>query len=291
MPVAQLSSSVFSELSTYMARLVDGTFRNNVSIHYRRLEIRPVSIPNGNRDYYTKSLLSDSDNPCKIVICFVESTAKAGSYINNPFEFRRSWEVTVPDPSSSVESRGSDENSQLCLNEKLTGIEFRLANQLQQQLHNQFKDFAAELLSSTQKLLATSLNAAVAVPHQNVDEAQESLAAAQERLKSFIATTEANEPAAEPTLKDCSNVPNPISDEQEDLELRPTLRNLRSGQQLQPPRDGSTTSSTRSPSRGSEYFSFPKDDPKPKPTIKVTQFIQNISCTLNSTPIDQVFFI
>ena len=92
-PVAQLSFSVFNELSNLIAKVTDGAYTNNVAIHYRRLHIQPCSIPAGNQSYYTKGLLSNSDSPCKIIVCFVESAAKAGSYHSNPFDFRRSWKI------------------------------------------------------------------------------------------------------------------------------------------------------------------------------------------------------
>lgn len=93
-PIAALSFSVFSELSNYMARTSsDGAEKAVAVINFRRLEIRGVNIPPGNMTYQTKALLSDRENPSKMIICFVESTAKAGSYHHNPYEFRMSWKV------------------------------------------------------------------------------------------------------------------------------------------------------------------------------------------------------
>ena len=75
-PVAQLSSSVFNELSTILSRKNEP---RAISIHYRRTEIRPVSIPKDKIEYYSESLFSDSDLPCRIVICFVQTQHKNGT--------------------------------------------------------------------------------------------------------------------------------------------------------------------------------------------------------------------
>ncbi len=99
-PVGQLSLSVYSELGNLMARTSEGS----VSIHYRRLEIRPILLSKGNQDHYFKPLLSDAECPCKLVICFVESDAKSGSYHKNPFEFGRSWQYETQGVESLMEA-------------------------------------------------------------------------------------------------------------------------------------------------------------------------------------------
>lgn len=315
-PVAQLSISVYNELSTYMARTADGTFRNDVAIHYRRLEIRPVAIPNGNRDYYTKSLLSDSDNPCKIVLCFVESKAKAGSYHSNPFEFRRTWEYTESLTSEENGTYSLDGNS---LSEKMVEIENRLQTNLSVQLQShlsqqtiQFNDLTAltsKLLESQKELLdcvnkqsqelaslrslgegqpSTSKAYQIHEQAQNVESAAESRKA-NERLESFIASNEVVEPNED------VNLPNRANEGTSNLQDNSNLKSLRSRQV--PFRPSSTTSSSRPPSRSSEYFSTSlRDQPfvpivpaAPAAPVKKTQYIQSIQCTLNSTPIDQVF--
>ena len=75
-PVAQLSSSVFNELSTIMSRKNEP---HAISIHYRRIEIRPIGLPKNKEEYYSESLFSDCDLPCRIVICFVETSHKNGT--------------------------------------------------------------------------------------------------------------------------------------------------------------------------------------------------------------------
>ena len=73
-PVAQLSSSVFNEMSTILAR------KTPTCIHYRKIEIRPVSIQKNKEEYYSDSLFPDASLPCRIVVCFIETSAKIGSY-------------------------------------------------------------------------------------------------------------------------------------------------------------------------------------------------------------------
>lgn len=136
-PVGQLSASVYNELSTIMARNSEGS----ISIHYRRLEIRPILLSKGNQDHYFKPLLSDAECPCKLVICFVESDAKSGSYHKNPFEFRRSWKYETP----SLESNYEKED---LLTEKINHLE-----SMQSKLQSQLDDFASKFFENAEKLL------------------------------------------------------------------------------------------------------------------------------------------
>ena len=87
MPVAQLSSTTFTEIERVLTT-------KNVAIHYRKVEIRNISLVSGKEEYNSENLFS-SDCPCRIVICFVESKNKTGNIHLNPFEFRRKWTVTV----------------------------------------------------------------------------------------------------------------------------------------------------------------------------------------------------
>ena len=43
------------------------------AIHYRRLEVRPISLPRNKLEYNSDGLFSDGDLPCKIVIAFVKT--------------------------------------------------------------------------------------------------------------------------------------------------------------------------------------------------------------------------
>ena len=99
MPVAQLSSTAFSEIERVLTS-------KSVAIHYRKIEIRQVSLTAGKEEYNSDSLFS-SDCPCRIIICFIESKNKTGSYDLNPFDFQRSWTVTSS-VTSSTDSQLSD---------------------------------------------------------------------------------------------------------------------------------------------------------------------------------------
>jgi hypothetical protein len=85
-PVAQLSQTVFNELSTIRTS-------KPVAIHFRRLEVRPVTIHKDKSELYTESLFPDSDLPCRIILAFVDSKSKNGDYFKNPFNFQRKWET------------------------------------------------------------------------------------------------------------------------------------------------------------------------------------------------------
>ena len=86
-PVAQLSSLTFSEIERVLVA-------KSVAIHYRRIEIRQLSLSAGKEEYNSENLFP-SDLPCRIVICFIESKNKTGDQKLNPFDFRRKWVVTT----------------------------------------------------------------------------------------------------------------------------------------------------------------------------------------------------
>jgi len=91
-PVAQLTLSVYNELSSIMSHKHEP---KAVSIHFRRVEIRVISLPHSKQDYYSSPMFAESDLPCKIILMFVESEAFLGNHHKNPFEFGRKWSVTV----------------------------------------------------------------------------------------------------------------------------------------------------------------------------------------------------
>ncbi len=84
-PVAQLSMPVFQEINSIMTRKNES---KPIAIHYRRIEVRPISLPQSKEEYYSDSLFSDADLPCRIIICFIESSSKTGTYSTNPFNFK-----------------------------------------------------------------------------------------------------------------------------------------------------------------------------------------------------------
>ena len=57
-PVAQLSSSVFSQINSIMTSKSDP---KAIGIHYRRVEVRPFSLPRNKLEYNSDGLFCDSD--------------------------------------------------------------------------------------------------------------------------------------------------------------------------------------------------------------------------------------
>ena len=92
-PIAQLSQNVFDELSYLMSKKEDV---RPVTIQYRRIEIRPISIPKDKVDFQSGDLFPDADLPCRIVIGFVDARARIGNYYKNPYYFRRKWTYKKP---------------------------------------------------------------------------------------------------------------------------------------------------------------------------------------------------
>jgi hypothetical protein len=74
-PVAQLSQPVFNEIESILTRKEEP---NEIAIHHRRVEIRPITIVKNKIEFYSDSLFPESDLPCRIVLCFVETEAKNG---------------------------------------------------------------------------------------------------------------------------------------------------------------------------------------------------------------------
>ena len=62
LPVAQLSNSVFSEINSILTRKNDPKV---FGIHYRRLEVRPISLPRNKLEYNSDGLFVDSELPVK----------------------------------------------------------------------------------------------------------------------------------------------------------------------------------------------------------------------------------
>ncbi len=111
-PVAQLSMPIYQEINSILTRKNEP---KSIVIHYRRIEVRPISITKDKENFYSESLFPDSDLPCKIVLCFVDASSKNGKYSSNPFEFKRSWKVPVS--VSNKQSNASKDSSSKFENE------------------------------------------------------------------------------------------------------------------------------------------------------------------------------
>ncbi len=81
-PVAQLTEPIYREINSILNG--NGKQQSSIAIHYRRVEIRNISLPKNKEEYYSDSLFANCELPCKIVICFVESAKKNGTYDTNP---------------------------------------------------------------------------------------------------------------------------------------------------------------------------------------------------------------
>lgn len=252
-PVAQLSLSVYNELSNIMAKTAEGS----VAIHYRRLEVRPCLLSKGNQDHYFKPLLSDGECPCKVVICFVESDAKSGSYHKNPFEFGRSWKYTV----TRQEAEGVKEKEEI-LSEKIYKLEL-LENKLKFQLEDFASRFFEKLMPTVPTVAAAAAPEAapVATPlatptnNEGID-----------RLSSFLKSAGLPKEPAAPILPTSQSV---SAEVHALIEERPAER-----------RASSVCSdfATAASNMGANL------------TDSVVQYIKGINLSINSTPIDQVEF-
>lgn len=102
-PIAEVSASVFSEISSVVAS-------KSVALHYRKTEVRVLTIPQLKRDFVSENLFCD-DIPCRITFCFVNEKARKGDYTQNPFRFQRYWDVekTSSDEILSREDRLENE--------------------------------------------------------------------------------------------------------------------------------------------------------------------------------------
>jgi hypothetical protein len=168
-PVAQLSSQVYQEINTLMTRKNEP---KSIGIHYRRIEVRPISLPRNKEEYNSDGLFTDSDLPCKIVICFVQTKSKVGDYHTNPFDFGRKWKV----PKTIVESTSAQTS------EREKALERRL-----REIEEQFEKFQAALSPKGKGRGKKSKKAAEAEGDTNI--AEQISQEAQKRLRSFLQGT------------------------------------------------------------------------------------------------------
>lgn len=83
-PVAVLSLPVYNQLNTIFAE-------KSVAIHYRKTEIKEVSLPKDKVEYVSDNLFPE-DMPCRVVVCLIKNERKSGNY-STPYDFRRYWDV------------------------------------------------------------------------------------------------------------------------------------------------------------------------------------------------------
>jgi hypothetical protein len=122
-PVAQLSASVFQEINSIMTRKINP---QTIGIHYRRIEVRPFSLGVNKIEFNSDTLFTDSDLPCKIVLCFVKTKDKNGDYHTNPFDLRRSWEYTESANESNIEQSNQKSEREVMLEKRIASMEEQL---------------------------------------------------------------------------------------------------------------------------------------------------------------------
>jgi hypothetical protein len=77
-PVGQLSMQVFNEFSALYSK-------EPIAIHYRRIQMLCCSVTKDKEEYWSETLFSDSDLPCKIIVCFVDTKSKKLGRARNYF--------------------------------------------------------------------------------------------------------------------------------------------------------------------------------------------------------------
>lgn len=172
-PVAQLSASVFNEISTLLSRKDEP---KAIAIHYRRIEIRPISLPKNKEEYYSESLFQDADLPCRIVVCFVETAHKNGTATSNPFAFQRSWKI---EQTKNTTTKCSAENDSTKL-EKLVDERFSRLEEQFTSLIASFGKKQEQLLKKKGRGKKTVSSSPSASPEPSTSQQ------ATERLQSFI---------------------------------------------------------------------------------------------------------
>ena len=85
--VATMSEPIYRELSTRFAK-------EDIKYHYRKIIVKPITVPASNQEFMTGNLFPDSENPCKLHFVLVKTSARTGDYKQNPFGFYRKWKVT-----------------------------------------------------------------------------------------------------------------------------------------------------------------------------------------------------
>jgi hypothetical protein len=253
-PVAQLSAPVFQEINSILTRKNEP---KAVGIHYRRLEVRPYSLPRNKVEYNSDAIFCDKEIPCRLVIGFVTTNSKVGDRHLNPYEFRRSWTVKVPN-FENIQRSISDR--ELYLEQKLTAIEeqFKVFQQQMVQLSNtsnsKSKSKGKGKGKKSQPKTTTSLN--------NLEIEQE----AQRRLRLFLSSQQSSLPEEF----------QPTSSEGINLETTTPIPGCSRVSDDLWTNDGSSSQNLQS----AQGF---RDDPVTK-----TVFIKRVELTINGSPVDMI---
>jgi hypothetical protein len=259
-PVAQLAAPVYQELNSIMTRKTDP---QTIGIHYRRVEVRPINLVPNNEEYNSGTLFTDSDLPCKIVICFVKTKSKNGDYHANPFDLRRSWDVpnnvilVAPDLSQKSER-------ELLLEKRVQEQDKRV--QSMEETIRLFKTFypLPQNPHLTRKGKGRGKKSAKNTETNFAEEVQRE---AERRLRQFLQESQHSSTSSEHSMPipGCSQASFPL----------PSA----------PPMDSSNWTEDNSSQAGSASFSEQRNN---EATTNV--HIKKIEVTLNGVPLDQVNF-
>ena len=84
--VATMSEPIYHDLFNRFAK-------EDIKYHYRKIIVKPITVPASNQEFMTGNLFPDSENPCKLHFVMVKTSARTGDYNQNPFGFYRKWKV------------------------------------------------------------------------------------------------------------------------------------------------------------------------------------------------------
>jgi len=139
-PIAQLSTALFSEIGSTFAH-------RSISLHFRRVEVRQISLPREKEEYCSDILFTD-DMPCRIVVCFIPSKNKTGEQTSNPFDFQRSWPIPPKEEETDNTSRERQLEQKLnSMQEKLQRFESFL--DLDDEMLRQIEEFQSSKKSTS----------------------------------------------------------------------------------------------------------------------------------------------
>jgi len=134
-PIAQLSQDVFLEIDSILTK------KKPVGIQYRSLEVRALTIPKNSQNFHSELLFTE-EVPARLVVVFLESSSKSGSYTKNPFNFQRKW--TVPKSVEDFQAERLTKDHQSDLGERLRQLE-----EINKQLLESVKNLQSSISSSS----------------------------------------------------------------------------------------------------------------------------------------------
>lgn len=88
--IATMSEPLFRDFSTRFQH-------EDIKYHYRKIIVKPMTIPPNSQQFISNNLFPDSESPLKIHFVLVQTSAlkaeEEGDYYRNPFGFYRKWMV------------------------------------------------------------------------------------------------------------------------------------------------------------------------------------------------------